>query len=216
MRDYSNYHNVDMKTKITHDGLHLLQRSLNGFEGYDVVINGQESTKVLIYQKWDSSSETKKVIGQISDIERGYLLEHDGMKWLITTLPEDNKIYRKAEMQLCNSTLPIQSGKTRVLKGYDKDGRPVYKEDYTVNKLEPCIAETKFPSRDGNEQLPLPEGNINITLKYQVADNIQPNKQFSMYGNTYKITGVDYTKVINDKGIMIVSAERIPEGVVKA
>lgn len=175
------------------------------------------NTVAMVRQEKDSNKkklifrpDTKIDIGSVIRIKSSYYLTLDFLSEGI------NEVYPTAKVQLCNSTLPIQSGKTRVLIGHDRDGRPVYKDEYAVNKLEPCIAETKYLSSNENDQLPLPEGRINITLKYQEADNIQPNKQFSMYGNTFKITDIDLTKVINGKGIMIVSAERIPEGVVKA
>ncbi|MGD6876776.1 hypothetical protein [Bacillus infantis] len=178
-----------------------------------VKVNGID-TDSIVYT--DSQYDEKTIIFKPDSIvDIGSVVEFNEKQYLLISFFESD-LTPKGELKLCNSTLPIQSGKTRVLIGHDRDGRPVYKDMYSVDKMEPCIAETRIQSSSGNEQLPLPDGHLKITLKYQEADNIQPNKQFSMYGNTFKITDVDLTKVINGKGIMIVSAERIPEGVVKA
>ncbi|MFS1518502.1 hypothetical protein V1503_18875 [Bacillus sp. SCS-151] len=208
MRDYSNYHNTDMNEKIAHDGNLILEHSLNGFEGYDATINNHDTAKVLIYEKYDSDSETKKVIGYTQHIERGNLLTIDGLHWLITSFPEDNKIYRKAEIRLCNATFPHEYNKTRVLLGYDRDGKPIY-DDVVEYEHIPCIAETKYTSTFNNDQLPLPDGHIKLILQYRVSESITVNREFEMYKNTYKITDIDYTKVINDKGIMVILAERM-------
>jgi hypothetical protein len=186
-----------------------LERSLNGFEGYDVLINNSTNSKVLIYQKYDYESTVKKVIGRIEDIDQGNIMTIDNLNWLIITLPEDNKIYRKAEMKLCNSTYPIKSNKTKVLKGYNQLGKPIYEDVYEVNRLEPCIVETSYYKTDSNAQLVIQNNQLSITIKYQISDTIAINEEFTMYNNQYKITDIDYTKVINEKGIIKIIAERV-------
>lgn len=208
MKNYNNYHNTNINEKLSHDGLLLLEHSLNGFESYDVLINDSITSKVLIYQKFDADSETKQVIGRIEDIERGNVLKQGDMNWLVTTLPEDNKIYRKAEMRLCNSTFPIQTNSTKVLVGYDDYNRPEFEEVANVNHV-PCIVETKYFYRGMNDQITLPQDSIMVTLQYNESDNIETNQEFEMYKSKFKITHIDYSKVINGKGIIIISGERV-------
>jgi hypothetical protein len=209
MKNYSNYHSVNLNEKLSHDGLLLLENSLNGFEGYDVRINNSINSAMLVYQKYDSESTIKKVIGRIEDIEIGNVLTIDETNWLIITYPEDNKIYRKAEIQLCNSNYPIKTNKTRVLKGHDGLGKPIYQESYAINKVTPCIVETKTSSADTNAQLSFPNNSILITVKYQTSDTLKENFEFNMYNDKYKVINVDYTKVINEKGIVKILAERV-------
>jgi hypothetical protein len=208
MRDYSNYHNTNTNEKLSHDGLLLLEHSLNGFEGYDVVINESNSSRVLIYQKHDADSETKQVIGQIADIERGNVLKQGELNWLIITLPEDNKIYRKAEMKLCNSTFPIQTNKTSVLVGTDDFGRPDFETVETITH-EPCIVEPRYFFKGMVDQMTNPQDSLAVTLKYQESDSLQENHEFDMYKSKYKITFIDYSKVINGKGVITVTGERV-------
>lgn len=210
MKDYSNYHNTDLNAKLSHDGLLLLEKSLSGFEGYDVTINNTVQSRILIYQKYDADSQTKKVVGRIEDIDIGNLIKQGDLNWLVVTFPKDNKIYRKAEIQLCNSTFPLISNKTRNLLGVDNEGRPAYFFEETVIQ-EPCIADTSFPQVNDNAKIVLPEGKLFVTIKYQTGENLKVNETFKMYGNTYKITNFDYTKVINGKGILVIHAEQVQE-----
>lgn len=208
MKDYSNYHQTNSTDKLTHDGLLLLERSLNGFEGYDALVNSTKNTKVMIYQKWDSDSETKKVIGHIADIERGSLLKVGNDTWLITTLPEDNKVYRKAEMKLCNATFPIQSNKTQILVDYDSEGRPIFQDSYETTSL-PCVATDKLYVNNADEQLPLPEGKLLIIVQFKDFEMVKENYEFTMYNSAYKVTSIDYTKVVNNKGYITIHADKV-------
>ncbi|TCJ01082.1 hypothetical protein [Cytobacillus praedii] len=216
MKSFSNYHGINTNEKLTHDGLLILQKSLDGYAGYDVIINNSINSKVLIYQKWDANSETKRIIGRIEDIERGNLIHLEGVDWLITTHPEDNKIYRKAEIRLCNSTFPIESDKTPVLMRdengnviYDDYGMPVFEDVQSETIHEPCIVETKYYFNNRNEQITLPEDRVLITMKYKESKSVDVNHRFDLYKSKFKITFVDYSKVVNGTGIMVVTGERV-------
>ncbi|WP_436580077.1 hypothetical protein [Heyndrickxia oleronia] len=208
VKDYKNYHQVNVKDKMMRDGLTLLKNSLDGFEGYDVVLNDSKDTKVVFYDKYDGRSDVKKIIGYVEDIELGNLFKINDENWLVITYPEDNRVYHKAEIQLCNSTFPIESDKTEVLIGYDDYGRPEY--DYQIlTKDEPCIVETKYYFNNRNEQITLPEDRVMISMKYQKATNIATNKEFDLYESRFRITFIDYSQVINGKGIMTITGERV-------
>ncbi|WP_080845559.1 hypothetical protein [Cytobacillus gottheilii] len=216
MKDYSNYHGLNDHEKLTHDGLLLLQKSLNGFEGYDALINDTVEAKVLMYQKWDANSETKKVIGHISDIVQGNILKIDGLNWLITTFPEDNKVYRKAEMKLCNALFPITSDKIPDLLRdengnliRDDYGRPIPIESGGEKKLEPCVVETRPALSQQTEQIRLPEDKILVTLRYQESKSLQINSEFDMYNSRFRIIFTDFSKVINGVGVMTLTGERL-------
>lgn len=208
MKDYSNYHNLNTNDKITHDGLLILEQSLDGFSGTDVIINNVTQTRVLIYEKWDSNSETKKIIGRIEDIERGHLLKIGELNWLITTLPEDNKIYRKAEIKLCNSTFPIDFNKTSVLIGYNEFDEPIYDETIT-EVTTPCVVSSTIQSDKTTEAINLPDGQIEITIPYSESEYIVEGKEFNMYNTTYQIIGIDYTKSLNQSGLLIIKGKRV-------
>lgn len=210
MKDYKGYYQTNMNAKILHDGSHLLDRALDGFESYEAFINDNETpTRVLMYQKWDANHQTKKVLGKREDIELGNLLVIEDNTWLITTFPEDNKFYRKAEMQVCNATFPIKYNKTRVLIGHDYAGRPVY-EDQIEEIRVPCVVESQYTRRINNSiQFNIPEGRMRIMLPYQITENTTVNFEFEMHEQRYKIFDIDFSDVINEKGIMTIIAEKV-------
>lgn len=220
MKDYRNYHQADSNLKIERNGLEILEHSLDGFEGYDVLINNEKSSKILLYQKYDAEGSHKKIIGKIEDIELGNLLYFKDFNWLVISFPEDNKIYRKAEIQLCNATFPIKYNKKKVLLRdengkviTDDFGKPEYTEAYEIEKDEPCVVENKLINTlSDNDQIQLPNGQISIKLKYQQSDTIQLNYVFNMFNDNYKIIDIDYTKVINNVGIVIIRAKKVQEG----
>lgn len=118
------------------------------------------------------------------------------------------EIYPTATLQQCNSFFPAITDKTRVLIGRDDDGRPVYEEvEQKVNV--PCIVEPSISiNTDKVDQLLLPKGSIKISLKYAKYMNINSNDKFEMYGNRYEIEDIDYSKVINEIGIMVIYAKK--------
>lgn len=200
----------------------LLEHSLKGFESYEAFVDTSPTPiRVLIYQKYDSDSETKRVIGHISDIERGNILNINKQDWLVVTIPEDNKIYRKADMKICNSFFPAITDKTRVLMRdeqgnvvYDKNGDPVVIETGGDEYLVPCIVESSIKNSESNNQINLSDGRIVITMKYQSISNVKVNERFNMYDNTYVLVNIDKTKVINEIGIMTITADLIPSEVI--
>lgn len=214
MKDYSNFHNINTKAKIEHDATLMLEASLSGYAGKDVLINNTLETKLIINEKYDSDGEAYKIIGRLSDIERGNLIKSNEQYWLVISKPEDNGIYRKATMKLCNSTFPIQTDETSILLT-DDEGNPILDiyddEQFTVIGGEliniPCIVETSYSTKDDNVQLPLPDNSIKVTIQYNNSSCIALNYEFEMYDETYKISHIDKSKVINGVGLLIITAK---------
>ncbi|PKR82851.1 hypothetical protein [Heyndrickxia camelliae] len=209
MKNYSNYHSNNINDKMMHDGLLLLQNSLDGFEGYEGILNNTKNTKVLFYDKYDAQSTTKKIIGYVEDIELGNLFKINNENWLITTYPEDNKVYRKAEVQLCNSTFPIEANKNKVLIGYDNFGKPVYKEEIEYDYV-PCIVQSKLYMTTLNQPINLPNDALLITLPYnEMTKKIIENYPFIYHDRNYKVIDIDFSGVVIDKGIINVTVNRV-------
>jgi len=132
-----------------------------------------------------------------------------------------NEVYPTASLEICNSFFPAITDKTRVLKRdangqvvKDKFGDPVYiwtgGEIFNV----PCIVESSIKDKESNNQLNLPDGRLKVSMKYQPIANVKLNETFKMYDNTYKITHIDLTQVINSVGIMVVTADIVPSEVI--
>lgn len=151
-----------------------------------------------------------KKIHFINDVDNvlGGIVEFKAEHFLIVEKDKD-EIYSFAKMQRCNELFNLKTNGTRVIIGHDPRGRPIYGESQAVEKLEPCVVKSTYFSTNENDTLPLPEGRLNILMKYQTADNLKVNEQFMMYKSTYKISDIRYTDVRNGVGIMEVSCERV-------
>lgn len=201
-----------MAKKIEHDSLFLLNRSLNGYSAYDVKINYDKLAKVLMGQKWDADGEAMKVIGHIVDIERGNLIEHDDVYWLVVTKPEDNRVYRKAEVKLCSATFPVKLADKKVQIGIDVLGRPVY--DIIVGEIIeiPCVVKMNDASTsiaDTNNPVNLLDNQVMVTIPYKEAPSIKYNEKFELYNDVYRIIRIDPSSSINKVGILRITGERV-------
>ncbi|GLI82320.1 hypothetical protein ANABIO32_00060 [Rossellomorea marisflavi] len=213
MKDYSNYY-LDPNEKIMHDGNLMLEQSLNGFEGRSVRVNDQYDTQVMIYNKYGSSAESRSVIGKPTDVKRGNVYEYDNQSWLTISFPEDYRIYKKAEIRICNNLFPIKQDEIRVLLR-DADGNPVLdgrgRPQYTTEIVlvtAPCIVESRYSFTRGEQQIALAEDRIEVVVGYVESENLKLDFEFKMYGDTYRVKNIDHSNVINGEGILIISAER--------
>jgi hypothetical protein len=174
-----------------------------------VLINGIEHDGIITQK--EKSDDKKLLLKPDVQVNIGSVVEVNIDSYLVMDFLGEgiNEIYPSATLKLCNSTYPIKSNKTKVLKGHDTFNRPVYENIYSVDRLEPCIVESGNFTTDTESQLVIPKNTMFITLKYQQSDTIAYNYEFEMYNNKYKIKDIDYTKVINEKGIIKLIAERV-------
>lgn len=174
-----------------------------------VMINNSPFEAIVVQSK--KSEDKQMLLLPDTQIDIGSIALVSGVNYLVFDFLGEgiHDIYPTATLKRCNSTFPIQSNKTKVLKGHNEFGKPLYEETYAINKLEPCVVESKNYSFDSNDQLSLPENTILISLKYQQSDTITLNVEFDMYNTKYKIVNMDYTNIINEKGIIKITAERV-------
>lgn len=184
-------------------------------------INNVEYKAMLKHEK---NSENKKLIFKPDvKVSKGEPVLIGDIYYLITDFLGDGvyNIYPTATLKRCNSFFPAITDKARVLKQdtngqvvKDKFGDPVYiwtgGEIFNV----PCIAESSIKDKESNNQLNLPDGRLKVSMKYQPIANVKLNETFKMYDNTYKITHIDLTQVINGIGIMVVTADIVPSEVI--
>ncbi|MBL4950988.1 hypothetical protein JK635_01880 [Neobacillus sp. YIM B02564] len=188
------------------DSLFVEKILINDIE-YDVLItqeNKSEDKKLLF------KPETVIDIGSVVKWKNSYFLVTDFIG------NEINEIYPIATIKLCNNRLSIKTIDTKEIKKdlegnpiLNKFGDPIYitKEGKLIDI--PCIVQNTITSGDENKQFPLPQGSLYITLQYQKNEEIQINKTLRMYNNIYKIRNIDYTNVIDEKGIMILLVEQV-------
>lgn len=200
------------------------QAAIQEFDGSyftkQVIVDNVEYIAMVKQEKKD---EDKKLIFKPDvKVNKGSVVTIGDLYYLINNFLGDGvyEIYPTATLKQCNSFFPAVTDKTKVLMRdehgnviRDKFGDPVYQWIGGEEFLVPCIVESSIKDREKNSQLNLPDGRIVITMKYQPISNVKDNAEFMMYDNTYKIVNVDKTKVINEVGLMTITADIIPSEV---
>jgi hypothetical protein len=204
MKNYNTWMNSsDNSEEIVFDMCEKSLIKINNFATeYEIIVNDANEWQKDVDVVW----LVKKSIFQPNV---GDYIEFQGNKYLNVFVPEERETYWSSKGRLCNSTYPIKLNKTTVLKGHNTLGKPITQDVYEIDRLEPCIVETGNYTGDTDNQLVIPKNTMYITMKYQPSDTIKVNYEFTMYNNKYKIVDIDYTKVINEKGIIKIIAERV-------
>lgn len=161
--------------------------------------------------KQEKNSENKKIILKPdSKVKIGSIVKIKELSYLIMDFLCDgiNEIYPTATLKLCNSIFPISSNKTSDLIGYNDFDEPIY-DEVLIEVTSPCVVSNSTQSANTDEPINLPEGQIEVTIPYTESENILEGKEFKMYHATYKIIGIDYTKSINQTGLIIIKGKRV-------
>ena len=175
----------------------------NSPEAYEVIHKGNLVRMVVQDQ---DDSQKKKILSRLGTIERGDLILHKNLNWLVMDFVDDNKMYQVAKAQLCNTDLEFSaSGGEREPIGYDDWNNPIYDDTPTsLPSSIPCIAEMKIVDETLNSPINLESDQIKITIPY-IPMMIE---SFRVYDEDYRVKSVDQTRVINGKGILIIIGER--------
>jgi hypothetical protein len=175
------------------------------------VLNINGTQYETLYSQGKNSNEKSLLFTPNTNVDIGSVVNLNSHHYLIMDFQGEgiNEIYPSATLKLCNATYPIKLNKISVLKGHNQLGKPIYEETYQFDRTEPCIVETGSITTDTDKQLVIPNNSILITIKYQQSDTLKENYEFTMYNDKYKIVNIDHTKVINEKGIVKILAERV-------
>ncbi|TYS38072.1 hypothetical protein FZC77_00210 [Bacillus swezeyi] len=215
MKDFRNYHQIDANKKIEHDGKLIFQAGLKGFQSETVSIDGKESIPCLITSKYSNGDGmTKYILGLPENIYIGGVVKWGTEQWLITTYPSFNKIYKKAEIRLCNSSIKITAND----KWIDSDkiseitGKPIkVKVPGEVIEI-PCIFERSTSINGTDLAVNLPDGQANITIPNVDNNKIKIGLLLSFFGEDYLVNDIDYSKVYGDHGTIKLIAKKKVRG----
>lgn len=116
MKDYNNYHTQSVD-KIENDAIEIFNLHLNGDEG--VYGHIDELAQRFVVQK--HVSEQNKYIGKVQimclsniNLHTGSLVNDNISNYIVTSLVNDNKYFKNAELEICTNTLNFYD-KTSVL-----------------------------------------------------------------------------------------------------
>jgi len=212
MKDYSTYYeNAGLNEKIKRDGYELFELTLQeGYNSYDISIDGSPF-KAVIYNKYvNKNGSMYYILTHEKLFKKGSVIEWDSGKWLVMSRPENNSVYDKAEMQICNSSIDLKGETKQVQVGVgSKTGKPIYETIESPPLKIPCIAEKTITKSNTDEAINMPEGTILITIPYVEHEQLDIDKELVIYDTKYKIIDVDDTESINGVGLRRITGNRV-------
>ena len=171
---------------------------LTTFVGEDVTIYNSTMTtntivKGIVQSKYQKQNEMQ-ILLPLNSCEIGMYVKYKNLYWLIIDFVNDNKMYQKAIIQICNYTLPFQHPQTGTTLSY------------------PCVEESS------NMAIGIDESDIINTLngikriKLPFDDNTKlidyDDRFFISKGGTttYKVTNINNTEFnYGDKGLIVLT-----------
>ena len=204
MKDFRNYHGVNINDKIVDNGNIILDYQLeNSLEAFNVTI-GNDSHKVIIQTTSnDPTGEKRSIICKPNVIDRGVIVHQENKSWLVISLPINSVVYEKATLQLLNAAITIKGEK--VVTEYDKFGRPISSSE-PVSKSFVCIADKSlvYGSADLDNAINIDDNKIKIIIPYTA----EKFTEFTLYGELYHVRDTDLTQVVDGKGLVTITGER--------
>lgn len=175
--------------------------------GYQIVKIDDVETEVIVINKDDfTQKELLLRPNQTVKIGAKVLI---GIQYYLVVDFNGNGINQKAKIRLCNNTFTLKGSTTEVIVDYNDFGEPITETISSGDITLPCIVETKIFDDQTDEAINLPEGRINVTIPYTEHEDIAIDKEFIMYGEKYKIIGIDYTKSIDKEGLITINGKKV-------
>lgn len=214
---YKDYMNLSTSSNnITDSTKEIVNSNFNNAYFTETILIEDVEYKAIVKQ--EKKSENKKIILKPNvKIDVGSTIKIGSSTYLTLDFLGEGvyEIYPTAILKLCNSEFEIKSedkiefvmenGKVKT----DIYGRPIQKKIKGEVRKVPCIVETNYYYNNRNEQITLPSDRIMITMKYHDSVNISINEHFEMYNSKFFITFVDYSKCINNEGVITIMGERV-------
>jgi len=185
-----------------------INRTFSEMLNYQIVKIDDVDTEVVIINK-DDSTQKELLLRPNQTTKKGATVFIGTQYYLVTDF-NGNGINQKAKIKLCNNALTLKGETTKVIVGHNDFGEPIYEEVSSSDISVPCIVETTyFPLDNKDEAINLPQGRIRIIIPYIEHKDININKHLIIYGENYKIIGIDYTQSINKEGLIIIIADKV-------
>ncbi|PAD70724.1 hypothetical protein CHH83_02655 [Bacillus sp. 7586-K] len=212
--DYKNYFKLNTNNtsvdKLISDSKEIINNNFtNSLFNETIYINGIETIAIV---KQEKNSEEKTVILRPDNkIEIGSLVKVNNYTYLAINSLSDGiySIYPTTKVKLCNSTYLLPGTITKVQIGVNDFGLPIYEYKESDPTPLPCVVETTITSDDTDEAINLPEGTILVTIPYTEHESLRENTKFKMYGNSYEIIGIDYSKSVNKVGLLSIKGKKV-------
>lgn len=176
---------------MLHDAKKLFDFNVTGFSGIEVVVNKQETTNVIMYDKYSATQSVKTVIAEKDSLTYGDIITiDDSLTLLIGTLETENVVTKKWVAKKCNITL----------KWVDDEGEI---------QESPCVLDYNTKSNFGVEEgkvMSLPDGRRQVILPktLHTLRIAKRDKRFIIGGEAFKSIDCDY---VSDEGLVNLSLQ---------
>jgi hypothetical protein len=197
----------DDKDAVLNNTQYMINKSFADSFGYSVVKIDDVDTEVIIINKNDSTQK-ELLLRPNQTVKKGATVLI-GIQYYLVVDFNGNGINQKVKIKLCNNTFALKGSTTEVIVDYNDFGEPITEIISSGDIILPCIVETKILDDQIDEAINLPEGRINVTIPYTEHEDIAIDKEFIMYGEKYKIIGIDYTQSINKEGLIIINGKKV-------
>lgn len=152
--------------------------------GQDILINNVSARALITNTNVNQNNDIRKIT-TLDKIERGFLIDYDGYKWLVVSEVNGQR-YNKFKGLIQRSNYNVK---------FNFDGNV---------KEFPCIIDGQVFDVQSGQYIMLPTGKILVTM--QENNNtlaITINQRFIKMGSPWKITGIDRTK----RGLITLSCD---------
>ena len=197
----------DEKDAVLNNTKNIINNSFANSFGYSVVKIDNVDTEAVIVNK-DDSTQKELLLRPNQTVKKGAKVLIGTQYYLVIDF-NGNGVNQKAKIKLCNNTITIKGLTTEIIVGYNDFGEPITETISSEDIILPCIVETKILDDETEQAINLPEGRINVTIPYTEHEDIAIDKEFVMYGEKYKIIGIDYTQSINKEGLIIINGKKV-------
>ena len=178
-------------------------------ETYEITVDG--ISKNIIIQSTQNYNE-RRILFKEDDLTWGNIITHENEKWLVTERPFFNKIHEKSKIQLCNNTIEFAKEVEGVIDHRDQFSNIIWDVPPSTQLVNfPCVLESisELNSKTTTgEQINVPEGDMVLQISYTTDELIDYGNEFKMFNNTYRISGIDNSKVHNNQGVIILVVSR--------
>ncbi|MFB0831554.1 hypothetical protein ACEU2D_18365 [Brevibacillus laterosporus] len=189
IKSYKSYHNANITEKYMRDGNKLLDMTLNGIGGTNVLINGVVKVASVLSKYSKTEQWLKTLIMRNGDFNVGDIVNVNGRNWLVTLLDQENPLYQKGTMIFCNQIIKWQ--------------------DQFIVHESPCYV-TKLGYIGGIEEdknFTLPDKQMRVIIpETEATTRIKRDKRFIFNHSVFKVIDLN---LLNDGLIDLVVAEDV-------
>lgn len=180
-------------------------------EAYNVLLNGNPYRLIVQSSpKYGDSQVKRTILFNRGEVTRGDMIFHDDKDWLVFDMPLYNRIYEKSTMVMCTHNMHFTYIVDGVIDHYDDLDNPVYSiPPRKETKIFKCsVLSVRDLEADTGRKINLPEGYTILYIQSTDDKLITIDNKFEIFGEPYRIRGIDKSMLFNGYGVLEIVAEK--------